>query len=59
MVKKPNFNHSKKSSETNIECSDSTGNVFSFTDQFKNVIDYIDLCKPIIQHLHIAEYINS
>jgi len=48
-----------QSSETNLECSDLTGNVFSCAGQFKHLIDYIDMCKPIIHQLHEAEIVNS
>lgn len=43
-----NCDFTHQSSETNLECSDLTRNVFSCAGQFKRLIDYIYMCKPII-----------
>lgn len=48
-----------QNSETNLECSDLTGNIFDCAGQFKYLIDYIEMCKPIIQQLQEAEVINN
>lgn len=48
-----------QNSETNLEYSDLTGNVFGCAGQFKYLIYYIEMCKPIIQQLHETEVINS
>lgn len=47
------------SSETNLECSDLIENVLGCAGQFKHLIDYKKICKPITQQLHETEVVKN